>query len=78
MHRVLLSTIISPTAGPDLTVILDIHTYIVCGEVRVWVGIHRFSTVSPNRPSSMNGVPNAFAICAWPVVSAPEQLAHRF
>jgi hypothetical protein len=29
------------------------------------------ASASSNRPSSMNGVPNAFTICAWPVVLAP-------
>jgi hypothetical protein len=37
-----LSTIIPPTAGPDPAVVLDVHTYIVCREFRVWVGGHRF------------------------------------
>jgi hypothetical protein len=27
---------------PSVTVALDVHTHIVCGEIRVWVGIHRF------------------------------------
>jgi len=41
-HGVSSSTIIPPTAGPDLAVALDVHTHIVCGEFQVWVGVHRF------------------------------------
>ncbi len=65
------SMIIPLTTSPDLVVVRDVHTYIVCGEPRVWSASIASASASPNRPSSMNGVLNAFTICAWPVISAP-------
>jgi len=68
---VLSSTVIHPSAGPDpASSSTSIPILSTAGSESGSASIASASA-SPNRPSSMNGAPNAFTICAWPVDWAP-------
>lgn len=64
--------------GRSLRVVLNVPNQGVSCGLRTWLGIHSFRIRSPNRPSSTNGVPSELTVCAWPVISAPGTLAHRY
>ncbi len=70
-HGISSSTIIPLTTGPDPASPSTSIPILSVPDFESGSASIASASASPNRPSSMNGVPNAFTICVWPVVSSP-------